>query len=181
MPARSLPLLARACALVLVVPACTSVTPSAPRPSLRRTPCLCADADAGADTEAGADDVAALFDAAPMGDDAAMSRSEPFSVEPAAPSVTVHAAERAFLAIRLDRAPGHRAFVELKASGLPPGVVAVAAVGPGAGELGLVLEAADTARPVLDMPFTVEGHAEGVRVSRRLLLTVLPERPVPEE
>jgi hypothetical protein len=94
-------------------------------------------ADAGADTEAGAD-VAALFDAAPMGDDAAMSRSEPFSVEPAAPSVTVHAAERAFLAIRLDRAPGHRAFVELKASGLPPGVVAVAAVGPGAGELGLV-------------------------------------------
>jgi hypothetical protein len=110
-----------------------------------------------------------------------MSSSEPFAIEPAAPRITVHAAERAFLAVRLERAPEHRAYVELKASGLPTGVAAIAAIGPSATELGLVIEASDTARPVTDVPFTIDAHADGVRVTRRVLLTVLPERPIPEE
>jgi hypothetical protein len=156
--------------LALVASACTSVTPTSPRPSLRRDPSLCACSDAGA-----------LPDAAFAGDDAAMSSSEPFAIEPAAPRITVHAAERAFLAVRLERAPEHRAYVELKASGLPTGVAAIAAIGPSATELGLVIEASDTARPVTDVPFTIDAHADGVRVTRRVLLTVLPERPIPEE
>ena len=44
-----------------------------------------------------------------------------------------------------------------------------------------MIEAADTARPITDTAFTLEAHADGVRVSRRVLLTILPERPVPEE
>ena len=161
--------------LVLATAACTSVTPTGPRPSLRRDPSVCACDDAGGLADAD------LPDAALTRDDAAMSSSEPYAIEPASARVTVHAAERAFLAIRLERAAGHTAFVELKASGLPSGVAAIAAIGPGPGELGLVLEAADTARPVTDTPFTIDAHAEGVRVSRRVLLTVLPERPIPEE
>jgi hypothetical protein len=156
--------------LTLAASACTSVTPTIPRPSLQRDPGLCACTDAGA-----------LPDATRPSDDAAMSLREPFAIEPAAPRITVHAAERAFLAVRLDRAPAHRAYVELKASGLPSGVHAIAAIGPSASDLGLVIEAADTARPDTDVPFTVEAHADGVRVSRRVLLTVLPERPTPEE
>lgn len=167
LPLLALPLLAGS--------GCTSVTPTGPRPSLRRDPSLCVCGDAGAPRDT------ALLDATSAGDDAAMSSSEPFAIEPAAPRITVHAAERAFLAIRLERAADHTAFVELKASGLPAGVVAIAAIGPGAGELGLVLEAADTARPITDVPFSVDAHADGVRVSRRVLLTVLAERPIPEE
>jgi hypothetical protein len=159
-----------ALALALLASACTSVTPTSPRPSLQRDPGLCACTDAGA-----------LPDTARTSDDAAMSLREPFAIEPAAPRVTVHAAERAFLAVRLERAPEHRAYVELKASGLPPGIAAIAAIGPSADDLGLVIEASDTARPVTDVPFTIDAHADGVRVSRRVLLTVLPERPIPEE
>ena len=107
--------------------------------------------------------------------------SEPFAIEPETARVSVYAAERTFVAVRLDRAGDHSAYVELKASGLPAGVSAIAAFGPSPTQVGLVIEAADTAHAISDAPFTIEAHADGVRVSRRMLLTILPERPVPEE
>lgn len=107
--------------------------------------------------------------------------TEPFVIEPESPRVALHAGERAFVAVRLDRAAEHTAYVELKASGLPAGVSVIAAFGPSPSQLGVVVEAADTVRAITDTPFTLEAHAEGVRVSRRMLLTVLPERETPEE
>jgi hypothetical protein len=95
--------------------------------------------------------------------------------------VSVHRGERTFLAVRLERAPTHHAYVELKASGLPAGVAAIAAFGPEPSQLGLVIEASDTAREIADLPITLEAHANGVRVSRRVLLTILAAPESSEE
>ncbi|MBX7191696.1 MAG: hypothetical protein K1X94_06550 [Sandaracinaceae bacterium] len=171
-PVRSTPL---ALLAALSCAACAPVGAS-PRPRAlpEPTPSPCAGADAGTFVH--------LLDADATREDVRMPAStEPFSIEPDAPRVTVYAAERAFLAVRLTRAPEHRAYVELKASGLPPNVAAIAAIGADPSEVGFVIEAADTARPITDTAFTLEAHADGVRVSRRVLLTILPERPVPEE
>ncbi len=128
---------------------------------------------------------ASLHDAGPSAHDGAMPLelppSERFAIEPAQLRVELFAGERAQLPIALVRAEGHDAYVELKASGLPRGVYATAAFGPLPSALALVFEAEDTAAIVSDAPFVVEAHADGVRVSRRLLLTILPERATPEE
>ncbi len=171
-PVRSTPL---ALLAALSCASCAPVT-SSPRPHALPdpSPSPCAGADAGT--------LVRLLDADATREDAPMPAStEPFAIEPDAPRVTVYAAERAFLAVRLTRAPEHRAYVELKASGLPAGVAAIAAIGAEPGEVGFAIEAADTARPITDAPITLEAHADGVRVSRRVLLTILPERPIPEE
>lgn len=128
---------------------------------------------------------ASLLDAGVLGDDAGMtpplSPSERFSITPAQTRVEVHAGDRFTLPITLTRADGHDAYVELKASGLPPHVVAVAAFGVTPSQLALVFEAGGLASVASDRPFVIEAHADGVRVSQRLLLTILPERMIPEE
>lgn len=171
-----------ALALAAMTVGCAPVGPTPLRPLAPHDPSPCAGSDAGpTDARLRLDASSDLADASVLGDDARMASHDPFSIEPDAPRVTVHAAERAFVGVTLRRAPEHTAFVEVKASGLPAGVAGIVAIGPGPGELGLVIEAADTARAITDTPFTLEAHADGVRVSRRLLLTVLPERPIPEE
>lgn len=126
-----------------------------------------------------------LDDGGERAEDARMStldaRREPFTFEPAADLIEVHAGERAVLPIRIERAPEHAAWIELHAQGLPRGVAALYAIGPDPAEVALVIEAADTAAPVRELPFTVEASADGVRRTRRLALTVLPERALPEE
>ena len=145
------------------------------RPPLDPLTLPCSSTDAGPEAE--------LPDGSVAGEDAAMSlpRTEPFAIEPATPRVSVHRGERTFLAVHLERASSHRAYVELKASGLPAGVAAIAAFGPEPSQLGLAIEASDTAREITDLPITLEAHADGVRVSRRLLLTILAAPESPEE
>ncbi len=155
--------------------ACTPSAAATSRIRPPRDPVIrpCSGADAGPRS---------LPDAVTASDDAPMSTlSEPFTIEPESARVSVYAAERTFVAVRLDRALGHSAYVELKASGLPAGVSAIVAFGPSPTQLGLVIEASDTARAITDVPFTLEAHADGVRVSRRMLLTIVPERPAREE
>lgn len=165
-----------ACGLAFTLAACA---PSGPGVRLTREPSTspCARADAGSDAP-NAD--APLLDAPRLREDAPMS-AEPFAIEPSTARVQVHAGERAVVPLRLQRASGHTAYIEVKASGLPPHVYGTLAIGADATSLALVIEAADTARAVSDTPFTLEAHAEGVRISRRMLLEVLAERAVPEE
>jgi hypothetical protein len=126
-----------------------------------------------------------LDDGGEPAEDAGMSstvaRREPFTFEPADTRIEVHAGDRALLPIRLERALDHDSWIELHAQGLPSGVAALYAIGRDPSEVALVIEAADTAAPVRDLPFTVEASADGVRRARRLTLTVLPERAIPEE
>jgi hypothetical protein len=154
-------------------PASTNWTHARPPHDPLTLPCSGADAGPAPD----------LPDSAPAREDAAMSLppTEPFAIEPATPRVSVHRGERTFLAVRLERAPTHHAYVELKASGLPAGVAAIAAFGPEPSQLGLVIEASDTAREIADPPITLEAHANGVRVSRRVLLTILAAPESSEE
>lgn len=106
---------------------------------------------------------------------------EPFTFEPADTRITVHAGGRAILPVRVVRAPEVLAWIELHAQGLPRGVAALYALGPDPTEVAVILEASDVASPVVDLPFTLEANAGGVRRSRRILLTVLPEVAAPEE
>lgn len=127
----------------------------------------------------------AMDDAGRLIDDAAMAMpdadAEPFTFEPTEPRVVVRAGDRAVLPVRVVRAAGVLAWIELHAQGLPRGVAALYAIGPDPTEIALILEASDTTSPVMDLPFTLEANAAGVRRSRRILLTVLPEAAVPEE
>lgn len=118
-------------------------------------------------------------------DDAATMRdaslpATDFVLEPSADAIDVAANGRAELALRLARAEGHLAFVELGVSGLPRGVAGRFAVGPAPDALLLVIEASDLA-VVGETPFTIEGVAEGLRRTRRVLLRVTPEVTSAEE
>jgi len=140
-------------------------------------PCTCEGLDGSV---AGPD--SALPDAPPLDDDASMSSAtEPFTLEAASPRVELHAGQEAWLAATLTRAPGHESIVTLSAAGLPPHVTARAGVAPEPGVIAFLLEASDLARPVTDWPFTIEARADGTSSTRRVLLTVLPEREIPEE
>jgi len=140
-------------------------------------PCVCGGPDGSVD---GPD--SALPDAARLDDDAFMSSSaEPFTLELASPRVEIHAGQEAWLPATLSRAPGHGSLITLSAAGLPAHVSARAAVGPDPGVIAFLIETADLARPVTDWPFTLEARADGTSSTRRVLLTILPERAVPEE
>jgi hypothetical protein len=127
----------------------------------------------------------AVDDAGAPIEDAAMALPdaprEPFTFEPAETRITVHAGGRAILPVRVVRAPEVLAWIELHAQGLPRGVAALYAIGPDPTEIAVILEASDTAIPVVDAPFTLEANAGGARRTRRILLTVVPERDAPEQ
>ncbi len=140
-------------------------------------PCACG----GPDGSVAAPD-SALPDAPALDDDASMSSvTEPFTLEAASARVEVHAGGESWLAATLTRAPGHGSIVTLSAAGLPPHVTARAGVAPEPGVIAFLLEASDVARPVVDWPFTIEARADGTSSTRRVLLTILPEREVPQE
>jgi hypothetical protein len=149
-----------------------------------------ADAGSGADTEhdaplRGGRGGGAVDDAGASIEDASMALPdaprEPFTFEPGDTRIAVHAGGRAILPVRVVRAPEVRAWIELHAQGLPRGVAALYAIGPDPTEIAVILEASDAASPVVELPFTLEANAGGVRRSRRILLTVLPEVETPDE
>jgi hypothetical protein len=120
-----------------------------------------------------------LDDATRLPDDARMERPD-FTVEATTDRIEVHAGGRAVLPLRLARTGGHRAWIELRVSGLPANVSGFFAMSPEADEVALVIEASDQAALVSLQPFTLEANGEGLRRTRRMALTVLPEKAVEE-
>lgn len=178
---RSTPRLTLASAL-LVLSALAACAPSGIAPfrpptleSPRCAPCGC-------EPDASLPGDITLPDAPGLDHDGAMSSpTEPFTLEPASDRIEVHAGEEAWIGATLTRAAGHASLVALAASGLPPHVTARAAIGPDPGVIAFLIETSDLARPVTEWPFTIEARADGTSSTRRILLTVRPERETPEE
>ena len=114
-----------------------------------------------------------------LAEDALMERPD-FTLEATSELAEVHAGGRAVIVLHLMRAGGHRAWIEHRVSGLPANVTGFFATGPDADQLALVIEASDQAALVTHQPFTLEANGDGLRRTRRMLLTVLPEK-APEE
>ena len=117
--------------------------------------------------------------ATPLPEDGPMERPD-FIVETSADGLEVHAGGRAVLPLRLVRTGGYRAWIELRVSGLPANVSGFFAMSPEADHAALVIEASDQAALVELMPFTLEANGDGLRRTRRMALTVLPEEEVEE-
>lgn len=167
-------------AAYLMMGAVTACVPeSANRGGVRASVDAMASADAGS-RFAFEDTVRFTLDAAaPLSDDGPMERPD-YIVETSADGLEVHAGGRAVLPLRLVRTGGHRAWIELRVSGLPANVSGFFAMSPDADHVALVIEASDQAALVELMPFTLEANGEGLRRTRRMALTVLPEKEVEE-
>lgn len=121
----------------------------------------------------------ALDGSASLADDAGMERPD-FTVEASTDRIEVHASGRAVLPLRLVRTGGHRAWIELRVSGLPANVSGFFATSPEADQVALIIEASDLAALVELQPFTLEANGDGLRRTRRMALTVLPEKAAEE-
>lgn len=172
-----------ACLLVGAVTGC--VPEGVPRAGMARTPDVLIDASVNEVDAATfsnfAEDASCegLDGSVTLADDAGMERPD-FTVEASTDRIEVHAGGRAVLPLRLVRTGGHRAWIELRVSGLPANVCGFFATSPEADQVALVIEASDLAALAELQPFTMEANGDGLRRTRRMALTVLPEKAAEE-